>query len=91
MPRKKILWVVNYDDVDAFLQSAQQYGATGVAIRTDNDVLNMIDEIRPVVGDGMEFAGRRVVLRMGGERAGEGVVEPVGAERFEFVAHLHRR
>jgi hypothetical protein len=56
MPRKKILWVVNYDNVAGFLQSAQQYGATGVAIRTDNDVLKAIDVFHAA---GMEVYGWR--------------------------------
>jgi len=42
MSRKKVLWVVHYEEVNGFLQSAQQYGATGVAIRTDNDVQKAI-------------------------------------------------
>ncbi|HUI35768.1 MAG TPA: hypothetical protein VLX67_09600 [Stellaceae bacterium] len=35
---EKILWVVNYADLAAFLQQAVDVGVTGVAIRTDNDV-----------------------------------------------------
>ncbi len=42
MSRKKVLWVVHYDDVHGFLESAQQYGATGVAIHTDNNVRKAI-------------------------------------------------
>lgn len=38
----KTLWVVNYDDVEAFLDQALAAGATGVAIRTDNDVARAI-------------------------------------------------
>jgi hypothetical protein len=35
---RKTLWVVNYDNLNEFLQRAVSVGATGVAIRTDNDV-----------------------------------------------------
>ena len=42
MAFKKILWVVNYNDVRAFLASALDVGATAVAIRTDNDVARAI-------------------------------------------------
>lgn len=38
MALNKILWVVNYDDPEAFVKSAVDIGATGVAIRTDNDI-----------------------------------------------------
>lgn len=43
--REKILWAVNYDRLADFLDTAAQVGATGVAIRTDNDV-------RKAVADG---------------------------------------
>jgi hypothetical protein len=36
--QEKILWVVNYDDIDDFVGQATAIGATAVAIRTDNDV-----------------------------------------------------
>ena len=39
----------------------------------------------------MEFAGGRVVLRVGGERAGQRVAEAVDAERVEFVGQLDGR
>ena len=39
---KKILWVVNYDSMQDFLDTAVRVGATGVAIRTDNDVVKAI-------------------------------------------------
>lgn len=39
---EKILWVVNYDDVGKFLDAALSIGATGVAIRTDNDLASAI-------------------------------------------------
>ncbi|MEJ8849116.1 hypothetical protein [Variovorax rhizosphaerae] len=42
MSRKKILWVVHCDDVNGFLESARQYGATGVAIHADNNVKKAI-------------------------------------------------
>lgn len=43
MPGKeKILWVVDYGVLSAFLDKAVEVGATGVAIRTDNDVKNAI-------------------------------------------------
>ena len=38
----KILWVVQYSDLDTFLDRASNVGATGVAIRTDNDVARAI-------------------------------------------------
>lgn len=39
----KTLWVVNYDKLDEFVAKSVEVGATGVAIRTDNDVSNAID------------------------------------------------
>jgi hypothetical protein len=36
--REKILWVVNYDRLEDFRRRALDVGATGVAIRTDNNV-----------------------------------------------------
>lgn len=35
---EKILWVVNYDDVQDFLQLARNAGCDGVAIRSDNNL-----------------------------------------------------
>jgi hypothetical protein len=35
---EKILWIVNYDAVAHVLGAAQAAGATGVALRTDNDI-----------------------------------------------------
>ncbi|HVZ50773.1 MAG TPA: hypothetical protein VG986_02325 [Pseudolabrys sp.] len=35
---EKILWVVHYESLDAFVKKAAEAGITGVAIRTDNDV-----------------------------------------------------
>ena len=57
----------------------------------DDDVLDVVHEVGPVVRNGVEFAGRRVVLRVGGERTGQGVAEAVDAQRVEFVRHLDRR
>ena len=42
MAKEKILWVVNYDQLSAFLTQAVAIGATGVAIRTDNDIAGAI-------------------------------------------------
>ena len=39
---EKILWVVNYRTLDEFLQKAVAVGATGVAIRTDNNLAKAI-------------------------------------------------
>jgi hypothetical protein len=39
---EKVLWVVNYPDLDAFLATAIEIGAARVAIRTDNDVSKAI-------------------------------------------------
>lgn len=39
----KILWVVNYDDVHEFADQAEAVGATGVAVRSDNDLGRAID------------------------------------------------
>ena len=36
--QEKVLWVVGYDDLDAFRDRAVAIGATAVAIRTDNNV-----------------------------------------------------
>jgi len=38
----KVLWVVNYDSMQAFLKQAVDVGATAVAIRSDNDLLKAI-------------------------------------------------
>jgi hypothetical protein len=38
MARDKVLWVVGYDKLDDFLDRAVAVGATGVAIRSDNDL-----------------------------------------------------
>lgn len=38
----KVLWVVNYDRLETFLEKALDIGANGVAIRTDNDVARAI-------------------------------------------------
>lgn len=35
---EKILWVVKYDNVQTFAETAARVGASGVAIRTDNDL-----------------------------------------------------
>jgi len=40
---EKILWVVNYDNVQTFAKVAVHTGATGVAIRTDNDLGRALD------------------------------------------------
>lgn len=36
--KEKILWVVHYDNLNDFLDMARSAGATGVAIRTDNNL-----------------------------------------------------
>lgn len=47
MPAKtKILWVVNYDSLDAFVAKAVDIGATGVAIRTDNNVAKALPKFQ---------------------------------------------
>lgn len=43
----KTLWVVNYNDVNEFLDRAIAVGAASVAIRTDNDVRKAISLFRP--------------------------------------------
>jgi hypothetical protein len=43
---EKILWVVNYDNLDDFMKKAVAVGATGVAIRTDNDISKAIPAFR---------------------------------------------
>ncbi len=58
------------------------------SVGADDDVLDVIDEVGPVVGHGVEFAGCRVVLRMGAEAVRQGAEEPVGAERVELVAEF---
>lgn len=40
----KILWVVNYNSLEEFLDLAKRVGATSVAIRTDNDVAKAIPQ-----------------------------------------------
>lgn len=45
---EKILWVVNYDDVQEFSGIAREVGATGVAIRTDNSLRRAIDVFHPL-------------------------------------------
>ncbi|MFM0125910.1 hypothetical protein P0D73_45025 [Paraburkholderia sp. RL18-101-BIB-B] len=41
--KSKTIWVVNYDDVNQFLDKAVKIGATAVAIRTDNDMVKAIN------------------------------------------------
>ncbi len=38
MARSKILWVVNYDSLEDFVSKSREVGATGVAIRSDNNL-----------------------------------------------------
>ena len=38
MAQEKVIWVVNYDNLDSFLGKCEDVGATAVAIRTDNDL-----------------------------------------------------
>jgi hypothetical protein len=52
----KILWVVNYNDVQAFARAARHMGATGVAIRTDNNLAQALDVFH---GIGMQVFGWR--------------------------------
>ena len=42
MTREKILWVVHYDSLSEFVAKASAAGCTGVAVRTDNDVVAAI-------------------------------------------------
>ncbi len=48
MAIEKILWVVNYDNLDEFVATATRARVTGVAIRTDNDVATAIEEFHDV-------------------------------------------
>ena len=57
---------------------------------TDHDVLDVVDQVRPLVGHGVQLAGRRVVLRMGAEPVRQGATEGVDAQRVELVAQLDR-
>jgi hypothetical protein len=52
----KILWVVGYGSLDDFLGKAENVGATGVAIRTDND---LTDAIPAAHAKGMQIYGWR--------------------------------
>ena len=45
---EKNLWVVHYDDVQEFARIAQEVGATGVAIRTDNNLRRAIEVFHPI-------------------------------------------
>lgn len=40
---EKVLWVVNYDDLQTFSDQAVEVGATAVAIRSDCDLVSAID------------------------------------------------
>jgi hypothetical protein len=42
MAREKVLWVVNYNKLDEFVRQASDIGATGVAIRSDNNLSQAI-------------------------------------------------
>jgi hypothetical protein len=54
--QEKVIWVVNYDNLDSFLDKCEDVGATAVAIRTDNDVRKAI----PAAHDkGMKVYGWR--------------------------------
>lgn len=46
--KEKILWVVHYDNVNDFIAQAQNAGATGVAIRTDNNMVKAIQRFHDV-------------------------------------------
>jgi hypothetical protein len=45
---KKVLWVVNYDDLSWFVERAQFVNATGVAIRTDNNLEAALERFHDV-------------------------------------------
>jgi len=45
---KKVVWVVNYDDLSWFVERAQFVHATGVAIRTDNNLETAIQRFHDV-------------------------------------------
>lgn len=53
---EKILWVVDYDNVQTFAKAALQAGATGVAIRTDNDLATALKVFH---GKGIKVYGWR--------------------------------
>jgi hypothetical protein len=53
---EKILWVVNYNSLDQFVQRAIAAKVTGVAIRTDNNVTNAITAFH---NNGMKVFGWR--------------------------------
>ncbi len=61
------------------------------AVTADDDVLDVVDQVGPVVAHGVEFAGGGVVLRVGTEGAGERVVEAVDAQRVQLVVELDGR
>ena len=47
MPAKsKVLWVVNYDKLDDFYAEATEIGVTGVAIRSDNNLIAAIKKFK---------------------------------------------
>src|SRR5437588_6659224 len=52
----KVLWVVNYNSLNQFLQRAVTAKATAVAIRTDNDIAQAIG---PVHNAGLKLYGWR--------------------------------
>ena len=54
----------------------------------DDDVLQVRD--RPVVGDGVQVAGRRIDLRMGGEAVRQCAAEVAVLERVEVIRELDR-
>src|SRR5450830_538849 len=56
MSTQKILWIVHYDSLDDLLARAVNMGVTGVAIRTDNDIVQAITAFHD---QGMEVFGWR--------------------------------
>ena len=61
------------------------------AVAADDHVLHAVELVRVGVADGVQFAGRRVVPRVGGEGAGQRAVEAVVADGVEFVGEGHGR
>ena len=60
------------------------------AVGADHHVLHTVHGLRIGVADSVEFAGRRVVLRMGGERRRKGSVESIESNGVQFVGERHR-
>ena len=66
------------------------HGAPHAAVAADDDVLDVVEPLRPGVHHGVHLAGAGIELRMRGEPAGERPEEVVAADAGQFAIEFHR-